>query len=245
MIEFVKQYWRYLLLMVLMNLGAWYGFETTHSTDLGYQALWSIRMSLASGLLLLDTLIVLWWYADRTHQLAAMAEGQLQFQVSQWRVANKPLVFYDQDISIDQRNYRAIYYVAQNLGSGLALNVYDVQPLDDGQWSSASIGAIEAGGKRDLSAALEDPLRDHQGRMPGRILVTEAMKARTQQWIVTLNALDPEGGVHHTLVDFDPDEGISLEGVLQKHGGRFQRELATLQHEVVRGRQNRTGVPNH
>jgi hypothetical protein len=96
------------------------------------------------------------------------------------------------------------------------------------------MGAIEAGGKRDLPAAVEDPLRDHHGGMPHRILITEAIKTRTQQWIVTLNALDRQGGVHHAIVDFDAEKEITtLEQVLAKHGGRFQRELVALHQQVA------------
>src|SRR5262245_59232122 len=105
---FLRRYGRYLLLMALVNVVVWYGFERVHSRELGYKELWPLRMYLWSGLLLLDTLAVLWWYADQTHRLAEMSEGQLQFQASQWRVANKPIVFIDADISIDPDGRRAI-----------------------------------------------------------------------------------------------------------------------------------------
>jgi hypothetical protein len=179
-------------------------------------------------------LIVLWWYADTTQRLAEMAEGQLQFQVSQWRVLNKPIVFFDANVAITPNGGRGIRYVAHNVGTGLAINVYEVQ-LRDGRWSSASIGAIEPGGKRHLSGSIEDPLRDHGGTMPHRILITEAVRSRTNQWMVTLNALDRNGGVRHVWVaDFDPKKEMTLAELLVEHGPRFQRELIALHQEVAR-----------
>lgn len=148
-------------------------------------------------------------------------------------MANKPIVFFDANVTIDARGVRAVHYVARNVGTGLAVNVYEVKPRDGGGWSIASIGAIEPGGQRDLWAAVEDPLRDHQGRMPHRVLVTEAVKSRTQQWIVTLNALDRNGGVRHLFVDFDPEREMTLADLLDEHGARFQRELAALHQQVA------------
>lgn len=109
-------------------------------------------------------------------------------------MANKPIVFLDREISIEQHGLRAIQYVAHNVGTGLAVNCYAVK-REASSWSIVSIGAIEPGGRRLLPAPVEDPLRDHQGGMPSRLLVTEAVKTRTQQWIVTVNVLDQHGGV--------------------------------------------------
>ena len=68
--------------------------------------------------------------------------------------------------------------------------------------------------------------------MPARLIITEAMATRTQQWIVTLNVFDREGNVRHRVVDFDPHERLSFQHVLARHGDRFWRELSALQQEV-------------
>jgi hypothetical protein len=119
------------------------------------------------------------------------------------------------------------------LGLGLAENVYLVeQRRDSTLFNVTPLGAVASGEQLPIFGQTEDPLRDHNGTMPARIVITEAMATRTQQWIVTLNVLNGAGDVRHRIVDFNPPSRLSLQELLAKHGDRFVRELGELQQEV-------------
>jgi hypothetical protein len=228
MIPFLGRYWRWILLLAFTNWLIWMAFELIHSKDLGYRDLWPIRVSLASGLLLFDNLCVLWWYADRTHFLAKTAEEQLRFQRTLHRIENKPIVFID----IQRADAGNPIVVVRNVGPGIAVNVYYVKRVNADLWSKTSIGALEARSHRRLPNNLEMDF-ELQPR-EARILLAEGMRTRTQQWIVSLNAKDDRGNVHHELVDFDlRGKTMTLDDLLKEHGERFQTKLTAF-HEQVR-----------
>ncbi len=173
------------------------------------------------------TLVAVWRYAELTHQQLAMRAGE-------WRVLNKPVVFLDADVvpSLDPSRYET-RYVARNVGPGLAVNVHVLTLNDDGKTEDVdTIGAIEAGGSRVLPEHMDTHLEAHAGRLSGRVVVTEAMKTRTVQWVVTLNVADKRGQVRHSFLEDFAVEGLALSGLLEQHGQRFAEALAVLRRQV-------------
>ena len=244
--DFLRRYWRAIATLILTNILAWLGFERLVDQQLKAAELWAARSSLLSGLLLFDNLCVLWWYSDRTNQLAAIAQKQLHFQWTQWQIGNKPLVFLDAHRWTDKNGLDACEYVLHNVALGVAINMHVTHRGDDGRWIVEAFGALPSGGKLKIPGLkYNDPLRDHGGRMPGRIVIAEAIRSRSkQQWIVTVNVLDARGDVHHQFVDFDHRDGITLAQILDETGAEFELQIKQMRHALTASAQGiRAGTP--
>ena len=178
-------------------------------------------------------LIVLWWYAHWTYQVAATSQQQFGFHAAQVHIANKPIVFLDHER--DPAHPRSTgRIVARNVGPGIAINVYVLAHLTGDKWDCGALGAVEPGGELRIPEVIDSRFDEHAGRASGCIVAAEAIKTRTLQWIVTLNIQDHSGAIRHRLVDFVPDEELTVNQLIAKHGPRFARELAEFGSEVSR-----------
>lgn len=191
---------------------------------------WQAQMALAQGLLLFNTLLVVWVYTIATESQAESVRSQIALseaehralQLARWQ-ENKPVVFVDQRHDPDRgpNHYR---YVATNVGGGFAVNVYGVfqHSSNNNQrrtfWES--LGALAPGGERVL---LESPGRENR-----YVIVAEGVKTRTRRWNPTLHLVLPDGRVMHKLkyVTGDNADASSLEAEMEIY------EYVNTQHEA-------------
>jgi hypothetical protein len=185
-------------------------------------ALWSVRMYLASGLLLFDNLCVLWWYADSTKQLvrkaeeqqgtletqlhvmqAQLAQAQEEYRESQRRllVSQKPDVYIERVEDPERRNQqgRVIDYIVRNAGGGPAVNIYYSGLFELAFGGPISIGALAGGDMRRLPADTNHVLQDGHGGVK-YVLIAEADYTRTTQWTTTLTIRTHTAGRHRGQV---------------------------------------------
>jgi hypothetical protein len=236
MISFFQRYWRWVLVLGLVDWLAWMAFELRHSKELGVSDLWPLRMSLWSGLLLFDNLCVLWWYAHTTQQQATAAqqqavaaEAQINVRLREWRIQNKPVVFLDREMAPSRASADRYdtTYIVRNVGPGIAINVHVLTAHVDGRWDVETIGALEPGGSRVLPQLRH--LEASAGELAGRIVVAEAMRMRTAQWVVTLNAADKNGQIRHGYLSERVASGVlTLATLLERHGQDFRSKLERL-----------------
>jgi hypothetical protein len=162
--RFIANYWFWMLLLVVLNVAVWLATECFYRPDLQARPgeLWSVRMYLASGLLLFDNLCVLWWYAHSTRELVRKAESQqriLEAQLGQAQaeykesqrqllVSQKPVV-YTERVEDPDHTGRVNYFV-RNAGGGPAVNVYYIGLFDLMFGEPISLGALAAGDARLL-----------------------------------------------------------------------------------------------
>lgn len=205
---------------MLLNWLVWMAFELGHGQQLSERDLWPLRMYLASGLLLFDNLCVLWWYAHNT-------QDQTRQQIREWRIQNKPVVFLDREMVPSGASARSdMRYVVRNVGPGIAINVHLLSAHDDGRWGVDTIGALEAGGSRVLPEHVDQRLEAHAGRLKGRLVVAEAMRMRTAQWMVTVNMPDKTGQVRHGYLSESVGNGVhTLQELLTRYGPTFRERL--------------------
>jgi hypothetical protein len=118
---------------------------------------WDQLEGLSTLYLLLLNLVVLWWYADRTHHLTETVGRQYSFAVQQFVIANKPIVFLEseQEQAGGAVASGIVRLVARNVGPGIAINVHVLAHHVDGRWDRDAIGALEAGGRRVLPASVD------------------------------------------------------------------------------------------
>lgn len=238
--RFVRAYRLGIGALVVLNALIWVVAEWTYGPHLNVQEhqadLWSVRMYLASGLLLFDNLCVLWWYAHTTQQQATAAqqqavaaEAQINVRLREWRIQNKPVVFLDREM-VPSRASAGEYeraYVVRNVGPGIAINVHVLTARADNGWDVDTIGALEAGGSRAVPELRH--LDAHDGRLAGRIVVAEAMRMRAAQWMVTLNVADKNGQIRHGyLSERYAADVLTLRALLQHHGQTFRSKLERL-----------------
>lgn len=227
-LAFLRRYGIWIIALALFNWLVWIGFELGHSRQLSEHDLWPLRMYLASGLLLLDNLVILWWYAHTTHELAVAAKDQTRQQVREWRIHNKPVVFLDRGTAPSRASAdsHAMAYVVRNVGPGIAINVYILTAQVDGKWDVTPMGALEAGGSRLLPEHTDQLLEAHAGRLAGRLVVAEAMRMRTAQWMVTVNMPDGTGQIRHGyLSESVGDDAHTLQELVDSHGVEFRETL--------------------
>ena len=162
---------------------------------------WEILVAIGTLYVLFLTLLGVLHYAELTAKMAKATKDQailsrlqLDARGLELHVANKPIVFLDTEIIADRANAdrNLSRYVVQNVGPGVAINVHIVNFSTNGTPEDIdAIAAIEARGSRVISARVDVRLEEHASRMPGRVVVAQAMKTRTVPWVVTLNVPDP------------------------------------------------------
>lgn len=217
-----------------LNLVAWLTFELQHTRELTTKELWPLRLSLISGLLLLDNLIALWWYAHRTEQQAQVSDSQYRLAFAQVRQANKPLVVMDQETRLASfGTYSA--YPLRNIGRGLAINVYALVWVGD-KARVTSLGAIQPGGERRWSVAVAEfwPHRsiqrvketDQRPLTDRAVLLAEGLITRTAQWTVTLNVVLPSWQVVHKTATLPTrDTAVDVDDLLGQYRDELRRQL--------------------
>jgi hypothetical protein len=226
--SFLRRYGGWILALAFLNWLVWMAFELGHSRQLSERDIWPLRMYLASGLLLFDNLCVLWWYAHTTQELAVAAQDQARQRIREWRIQNKPVVFLDRDTTPSHASAdgHAMPYVVRNVGPGIAINVYLLSAQGDGRWDVETIGALEPGASRVLPEHVDQRLEAHAGRLSGRLVVAEAMRMRTAQWMVTVNMPDKTGQVRHGYLSESVADGVhTLQELLTRHGLTFRERL--------------------
>lgn len=174
--------------------------------------------TLVQNIVLLDTLLVLWWY---THETARLAENAVITE----RVRQKPFaVVAREPLSGDAFEYRI-----HNVGSGLAVNVWWVTQEPDGSLKPQPLGALGPNDSRRLPEALLRPLCD-QRNVPGFALLAEGLFTRTSKWTATFNyrGAAPGSEVRSTFFPMQPYGDTPIEMVLSDYGGKISTALAVL-----------------
>lgn len=122
----------------LVNVAIALSFEAFRPRHLTYDGLWNARTALWAGLLLVDNLIVVWWYASLTGKAVEAAQSQARVTRDQFRLAQeeqnakkRPCVVIDWKYLPPRlpTSPHGHTYVARNVGPGLALNVVYVEDL--------------------------------------------------------------------------------------------------------------------
>jgi len=185
-------------------------FETRRPLDMTWDGLWTTRTGLWAGLLLLDNLVVLWWYARRT-------QDQYDLAVRQYREGNKPFVVTKKE---DCAGGGCRYHVI-NIGPGLAVNVWYVEGDATQRTRVVPLGALGSGDSQLLAEPMQ---REYCDRAVVRwhALVAEAIYTRTARWNTTINVRlhDPGGLMRHQLADVperDTESSQTIEAYLDRH----------------------------
>lgn len=167
--------------LAALNLGVVLAFEALRPRMLSYDGLWNARTALWAGLLLVDNLVVVWWYANLTGQAVGAARIQAalsrdaldaareqarasanQFQLAREADARaqRPCVVieWQRTPRLEPGIPAGHNYVARNVGAGLALNVVYVEDVDAPALTTHHIGALPAGGAVELPGDLTERL---------------------------------------------------------------------------------------
>jgi len=131
---FIREYWFLVSTLAVGNVAVWAAIEFAWRTGSSPADAWTLRMYLASALLLLDNLCVIWWYAHLTKQQKEAAQKQLELAGKQLALSgkdyverNKPVVYSDR--WEDPERTGNFHYVIRNVGGGFAVNVYFIGGL--------------------------------------------------------------------------------------------------------------------
>jgi len=177
----LRSHWRSAVVLLLLDCAIWavcrFLFLDAASPDL-----WQDQLVLFQGLLLLDTLLVVWWYTDVTAQLAKTNESQLRQAAMAERVRNKPVAV----AVLHPLASGGFEYRVRNIGPGLAVGVWCITGSPDDQFERVCLGALGPGDSRALPSNLLRPLCDERTVRPFAVLA-EGMWTRTAQWTLTVN----------------------------------------------------------
>jgi hypothetical protein len=248
--RFVASYGFWILILASTNVVVWLAMEFAWRTW-PPSDVWAVRMYLLSGLLLLDNLGLLWWYADSTKQLVHKAEAQralladqvaqgyAEYTESQRRllIAQKPAVYIERVEDPDRQGH--VNYSVRNAGGGPAVNVYYVGLFDLEFGEPRSLGAVAASDVRALPYLINKQLQEGHGGI-AYVLIAEGHYTRTTQWSPTLNLRTPTAGRHGGQVLFRSArptvapprfEFQSLRDYLANNGDGFAEQLLTFSKE--------------
>ena len=214
--------------LALLNVLAWAAFEFWAAVASGAEGWtldgrWNARTSLWIALLLLDLVVVIWWYVDVASRQCRLAE---QMRVD----ANRPFAVIDRQRmpEAESGGGEQVRYVVRNIGSGLAVNVFYVVE-DDAGLNIRSMGALAGLADRALSDAVERPLRAAAGAAHQFVVVAEGLASPSGRWTVTANALLSTGEVAHRIVWLEPEKrSDSLRSWLDYHWSAVKGQMAVL-----------------
>jgi hypothetical protein len=180
---------------------------------------WGVRIEALTAYVLLATLLVLWRYTIHTRRIADAASGEMAQMGDELRISHRPFVVTRRTGKFD--------YEARNIGPGLAVNAYIVEPAGDEAASAVPLGAFgPSASERGLH--LGPGVKDH-------VLISEAPYTRTDQWTATLNVFRDNGQVAHRPVELTvPQTPCTLEEVLQRNWTDLNRELGEYRYEQFR-----------
>ena len=191
-------------------------FEWLRPRQLSWDGLWATRGAVWSGLLLFDTLVMVWWYAALTRHLRDAARTQIDIAAQQveaakkqfglaWtqrREANKPFVVVARQRRPDRERLQGAEnfgYVVRNIGTGLAVNVHYAVADDKGRLELSSLGSLAGLGETPIPLFFERRLVDQAGYPRHIVIVAEGLMTRTNRWNVTINVLLPGTDVRHGI----------------------------------------------
>lgn len=236
--EFSARYGVWILAFVFVDAGLWFAFDRVRPRPIDGVQFWTLRLLVVSGILWLNNLFVLWWYAHRTEQQYALS-------VVLRREANKPVAVIDHRrvLASNETGPEHDRYVVRNIGPGLAVNVFHVTRQVDnrvggpfvGPVDVKVVGALEAHGERLLPLFLEHSLQEAVGYGRRVVIVAEGLVTRTARWTVTANALGPSGELMHRLVSLPkPEPNDRLNEWLERHWEQLNQEFAVAEVEAGR-----------
>ena len=195
MLKSLLSHWPTALGLVFANLVVWAPCRVL-LLDPSSGTLWQDQMSLVQALVLVDTLLVLWWYTAVTAGLASQSAKQVEVSEKQFaqawvaeRIRHKPFVVA---VRVPTSNAGYEYHI-RNIGPGLAVSVWHVSEDPAGVLSSVCLGALGPNESRALPEPLLRPLCDAQNPR-SFALFAEALWTRTSQWLATVNARGAERG---------------------------------------------------
>jgi len=169
---------------IIVNIALAVAFEVWRPRGLSYDGLWNARTGFWAGLLLLDNLCVLWWYATTTHAQLALTQAEFKESHRRLLVAQKPVV-YTERAEHPEHPGRVNYWI-RNAGGGPAINVYYLGLFDLAFQDPIALGAVAADDARVLPAAVKTTLHNGDAGIKF-VLLAEAPYTRTTQWTPTLN----------------------------------------------------------
>ncbi len=237
-------------------------FETLRSREMSWDGLYATRGAILGAVLLFANLMVLWWYARRTSDMASAtkemaqqtaaaaaaaeasatstresaeaAKAQAEFLRIQHLQANKPIVFTER--IVDTADRRAFHYYARNVGGGIAVNVWYVGHDLAGRRIALSLGALGPGEKRLLPDTIEPLLCDRPGDFRHAVFA-EGIVSRTSRWSVTLNVRGHDPGTEMTsglAESLDTREPETFREYLNVRWPAIDAQLQRLQQAGVR-----------
>jgi len=109
-------------------------FETARLLLGGSDTLWQARIGVLGAGLLIGNLLVLWWYASLTRDLASAAQEQIKLSEHQNRAAARPCVVIEENEPSLPR--------AANIGNGIAINVVIIENVTAQTPTFTPIGAL-------------------------------------------------------------------------------------------------------
>ena len=196
--------------------------------------LWQDQIALFQGLLLLDTLVVVWWYTDVTAELAKTSQSQLHQAGLFERVRNKPVAV----MVLHPLDRGGFEYCVRNIGPGLAVSVWCVTVSPAGEFKRVCLGALGPGDSRVLPSDILRPLCDDTLTQPFAVLA-EGMWTRTAQWTLTVNLRgdNPGSDVVSHFVPIADRQVVdrSIDKLLTDEGSKIRTSLATVSANVVTG----------
>lgn len=145
------------------------------------------------ALLLLDTLLVVGWYALLTYRLASTGQQQLNLAKRSFEAANRPCVVIEWVPA-------SATFVAKNIGPGLAVVAVWIDDPTVAEPNVLHLGAIESGGAIDLPDRLvgqldtdrRDPLQRKRHTVIAEPLIGEL-------WTVSRNLMESSGRLSHQV----------------------------------------------
>jgi len=226
----VKRYAAWVLLVAGANAAVWFLLSPTPAQ----------RIEVLTALLLLDNLIVLWWYAHRTEQQALTSARQFDLASEAARQANTPFVVIDQET---KSSSSSIYdaYPLHNVGPGLAVNVIVAYPLGNA-WMHQIAGAMGAGevrafwltGEADIRAKGYPPRAAGHLAVVSFVVMSEGLQQ--PQWTVVLHTVARSGNVVHQRATLPFDNSgfpLTADAYLSKHGKGLHHQLEQLEALVT------------
>jgi len=239
MLKSIWSHWPTALGLLVANVLVWAVCRFLFLSPRG-ATLWQDQMSVIQALVLVDTLLVVWWYTDVTATLAKQSAKQVEVSEKQFgqawaaeRIRHKPFVVAVR-VPVSGGGYE---YHIRNIGPGLAVSVWHVQD-NQGSLSSLCLGALGPGESRALPEALLRPLCDATNPQPFA-LFAEALWTRTAQWLATVNVRGVGSGsdVFNQFIEVkEANEVRSIADILKVESSNvraaFATAAATLSHSA-------------
>ena len=191
------------------------------------------------ALLLLDTLLVVAWYAHLTHRVASASQKQFSLAETTFEMAGQPCVVIEWRFvpAAGAGMPTGSMYVAKNIGPGLAITVVWIEDLAADRPRIIHLGAIEPGGAIELPQDLLNQLRQ-EVTGPGRrrhLILAEPLLG--DAWTVTQNLVEPSGRLSHqvgTAFVAGLRERIhrrTLEEYVHEHWDELRGEMEGMWHQ--------------